>query len=106
MHRIQDMTKPQQMEDPNGSKSVMAPIIQPNLDTAANCAVPVCRSQFLDGAKKRSPGAVKKNVVPEKMGILSRDKYEVGDFMSTDQFLCKTPGRIPSGFGRDRKSVV
>ena len=36
------------------------------------------------------------------MGILSRDKYEVGNFMSTDQFVCKTPGRIPSGFGREQ----
>ena len=36
------------------------------------------------------------------MGNLSRDKYEVGDYMSTDQFLCKTPGRIPSGFGQEQ----
>ena len=30
------------------------------------------------------------------------DKYEVGDFISTDQFVVKTPGRLPSGFGRER----
>ena len=36
------------------------------------------------------------------MRILSRDKYEVGNFMSTDQFVCKNPGRLPSGFGRER----
>ena len=36
------------------------------------------------------------------MGILSREKYEVGNFMATDQFVCKTPGRLPSGFGQER----
>ena len=102
MHRIQGMMKPQKMEEPNGSKSVMAPIIQPKLATAANCAVLVCESCLLGRAKKRSPGVVKKKAVPEKMGILSRDKYEVGYFMSTDQFVCKTPGRLPSGFGQER----
>ena len=30
------------------------------------------------------------------------EKYEVGDFISTDQFVVKTPGRLPSGFGRER----
>ena len=102
MHRIQEMMKPQQMEEPNGSKSVMAPIIHQNLATAANSAVPFCKTFLLGRAKKRSPGVVKKKAVPEKMGILIRYKYEVGNFMSTDQFVCKTPGRLPSGFGRER----
>ena len=102
MHRIQEMMKPQRMEDLNGSKSVMAPIIQPKLATAANCAVPVCESCLLGRANKRSPVVVKKKAVPEKMGILSQDKYEVGNFMPTDQFVCNTPVRIPSGFGQER----
>jgi hypothetical protein len=24
---------------------------------------------------------------------------EIGEFVSTDQFVCKTPGRLPSGYG-------
>ena len=40
--------------------------------------------------------------MPEKKGILARAKYEVGDFMSTNQFVLNNPGRIPSGFGRER----
>ena len=71
MHRIQEMMKPQRMEEPNVSKSVMPPIIHPKLATAANCAMPVCESRFWGRAKKRSPGVVKKKAVPEKMGILS-----------------------------------
>ena len=37
--------------------------------------------------------------VPDKEGILARDKYEVGDFVFTDQFVVRTPGRLPSGYG-------
>ena len=29
-------------------------------------------------------------------GAITRDQYEVGDFVSTDQFICKTPGRLPT----------
>ena len=39
--------------------------------------------------------------MPEKKLILTRDKYEVGDFMSTDQFVVNNPGRLLSGFGRE-----
>ena len=100
MHRIQELMTPQQVKETDGTKHVMVPIIQPKFATAEKCAVPVCESCLWGGAKKRSPGVAKKNDVPEKNGILARDKYEVGDFMSTDQFLFKTPGRLPSGFGR------
>ena len=71
MHRIQEMMKPQRMEDPNGSKSVTDPIIQLKLTTSANCAVLVGKSCLLGIAKKRSPGVVKKKAVPDKMGIFS-----------------------------------
>jgi hypothetical protein len=30
-----------------------------------------------------------------------RDQYNVGDFVSTDQFICKTPGHLPSRYGRE-----
>ena len=79
----------------------MAPTIHPNFATAAKCAVTVCESCLLGRAKKRSPDVAKKKAVPEKKRILVCDKYEVGDFMSTDQFVVKTLGRLPSGFGRE-----
>ena len=41
------------------------------------------------------------SLIPESEGALSRDRYEVGDFVSTDQFICKTPGRLPEGYGRE-----
>ena len=36
--------------------------------------------------------------VPDKEGILARDKYEVGDFISTDNFFVRTPGRLPYSY--------
>eukprot|EP00804_Cyclotella_cryptica_P015898 CCRYP_006377-RA/>CCRYP_006377-RA protein AED:0.16 eAED:0.08 QI:0/0/0/1/0/0/2/0/228 len=37
--------------------------------------------------------------IPEKVDVLSRDKYEAGDFVSADQFVVNTPDRLFSGFG-------
>ena len=102
MHHIQELMSPQRVKETDGTNNVMGLIIQPNFATAAKCAVPFCESCLLGRAKKRSPGVAKKKTVPEKKGILARAKYEVGDFMSTNQFVLKNPGRIPSGFGRER----
>ena len=102
MHHIQELMTPQQVEDPDETKHVMVPIIHPKFASAAKCAVPVCESCLLVRDKNRSTGVAKKNSVPEKKGTLSRDKYEVGDFMSTNKFVVKTSGRLPSGFGRER----
>ena len=84
MHRIQELMSPQRVKETDGTNNVMGLIIQPNFTTAAKCAVPFCESCLLGRAKKRSPGVAKKKTVPEKKGILACDKYEVGDFISTD----------------------
>ncbi len=34
-------------------------------------------------------------------GAISRNKLDVGDFVSTDQFVCRTSGMLPSGYGHD-----
>ena len=53
--------------------------------------------------KKRSPSVAKAKHVPDKEGILARNKYEVGDFFSADQFVVRTPGRLPTGYGCKRR---
>ena len=58
------MMTPQQVEEPYGTKHVMAPIIQPKFATAAKCAVPICEYFLLGRAKNRSPGVAKKKAVP------------------------------------------
>ena len=67
-----------------------------------NCAtfsVPACESWLLGRVKKRSPGVSKVKYVPDKEGILALDKYEVGDFFSTDKFVIPTSGRLPTVYG-------
>ena len=55
----------------------------------------------MDRSRKRSTGTTKVKPLPEKELTLTRDKYEVGDFVSTDQFISNTPGQLPTRCGRD-----
>ena len=77
--------KPQQVEEPDGTRHAMAPIVVNKLATALHCAVPECESWWLGRSKNQSHEVTKVQAVPEKKGILNRDKYEVWDFFFTDQ---------------------
>jgi hypothetical protein len=61
----------------------------------------LCQSCLLARARKRTPNVKQTRDLPESEGALSRDQYEVGDFVSTDQFFCRTPGCLPKGYGRE-----
>ena len=100
------MMKPQQVEEPYETRHFMAPIIFPKVATAAKCEVPVCESCLLGRSKKRSPGSSKVKAVPEKEVILACYKYEVGDFVSTDQSVVRTPGILPSVYGHKRRQNI
>ena len=63
MRRIHQMMKPQKIEEPDGSISVMAPVIYSKLPTAATCAIPACESCLMGRAKKRSAGVNKRQPV-------------------------------------------
>ena len=101
MYRIQELMRERTYEEPNGNVKVLPPVIKPKFSTAKKCSVPACQSCLLARAKKRSPGVAKQKPVAEKEGALARNKIKVGDFVSTDQFICNTPGRLPSGYGRE-----
>ncbi len=32
------------------------------------------------------------------------DQYKVGDFVSSDQFICKTLGCVPTGYGHESQN--
>ena len=51
-------------------------------------------------SKKYSTNTKKFKPLAENEEALPRDKIEVGDF-STDQLFCKTPGRLPAGYGSE-----
>jgi hypothetical protein len=88
-------------EEPLGQRTVLPPIIKAKFPSAQNCVIPLCESCLLARAQKRTPNVKRTRDLPESEGALSRDQYEVGDFISTDQFICRTPGQLPKGHGRE-----
>ena len=99
MHRIQELMTGHQSKDRNGKNVWMEPVIKPKHPVSIACPVPRSETWELARAKKRNPKVVKKEELKEKQGILAWDKYQAGDFVSMDQFICKTPGRLLEGFG-------
>ena len=93
--------KLQQVVDPNRTRSVMDPVILTKLAIFATCAVPACESCLFGRSNKLSPVVSKVKHVPDKECILARDKYEVGNFVSADQLVVRTPGRLPTGYGHE-----
>ena len=55
-------------------------------------------------ARQRSPKVKKVQSNLDSEGAISRNRLEVGDFVSTDQFVCRTPGRLPGGYGREGRN--
>jgi transposase InsO family protein len=101
MYRIQEMMRERHYEEPNGNKTILPAIIKPKLVSARNCIVPPCQSCLLARARKRTPNVSRTRLLDDREGAITRDQYNVGDFVSTDQFICKTPGRLPTGYGRE-----
>ena len=101
MSRIQEMMVEHQSTDTNNAQHIMPQVIKPRFKTTSCCPIPLCTSCELSRAKKRNPNVIKQQIIKEKEGILAADKYEAGDFVSMDQFVVKTPGRLPTGYGRE-----
>jgi hypothetical protein len=76
-------------------------IITPKLVSARNCIVPPCQSCLLAQARKCTPNVSRTHLLDNREEAITRDQYNVGDFVSTDQVICKTPGCLPTGFGRE-----
>jgi len=102
MRRVQELMRPQRYEEPSGARGVLDPVIIPRIPTASSCPIPVCESSELARAKQRNPKVVKSRAIAERQGCISADKYLPGDFVSIDQYVVRTPGRLPNGYGRER----
>ncbi len=101
MYCIQEMMRKHHYEDPDGRTTILLAIIQPKNPSARNCIVPPCQSCLLARTKKRSPNVSQTQPLEDREGAITRDQYKVGDFVSTDQFICKTPERLRTGYGRE-----
>ena len=101
MPRCQELMREIPMEDPAGVTTIATQVIKPRYAGAATCRIPICQSCQLARAHQRKPNVQKTKAVPESAGALSREKVEVGDFVSMDQYVVRTPGRLPTGYGRE-----
>jgi hypothetical protein len=88
-------------KEPNSNKTILPAIIKPKLALARNWIVPPCQLCLLARARKRAPNVLRTPLLDDREGAITRDQYNVGDFVATDQFICKTPGRLPTGYGRE-----
>ena len=101
MQRVQELMKVAEMHEESGAVTAMDRVIKPKIKSAANCPIPVCQSCQLSRAKLRKPKVTKSKAISDQEGALSRDKYCTGDFVSMDQYVVKTPGRLPTGYGKE-----
>eukprot|EP00956_Cyclotella_meneghiniana_P006417 scaffold8416_cov43-Cyclotella_meneghiniana.AAC.1 len=90
-----------ELRESTGAVTVMDRVIVPKIKSAANCPIPMCQSCQLSRARLRKPKVAKSKAIPENAGALSRDQYCTGDFVSLDQYIVKTPGRLPTGYGKE-----
>jgi hypothetical protein len=86
---------------PDGRTTILPTIIQPKNPSARNSIVPPCQLCLLACARIRSPKVSWTQPLEDPKGAITRDQYKIGDFVSTDQFICKTPGRLPTGYGQE-----
>jgi hypothetical protein len=105
MYHIQEMLREHHYEDPDGRTTILPAIIQPKNPSARNCIVPPCQSCLLAREKKRSLNVSRTQLLEDREGAITRDQYKVGDFVSTDQFICKTPGCLPTGYGQESQDL-
>ena len=99
MQHIQELMQVMGVEEPGGITLVMDWVICPQIHAAANCPIPLYQSCQMSCAKQFLPNFKKSKAGPEEAGVLAQDKYEMGDFVSLDQYVVKTPGHLPTGFG-------
>lgn len=101
MSRIQELMLPHSAKDANGMVDLMPTIIHPKFATASNCIIPKCAACKLSRARRRSPAVMRQQAIDEQAGVLAANNYRPGDFVSLDQYVCVTPGRLYTGFGRE-----
>ena len=91
MYHIQEFKIDRIYEEPTGKHNILPPFINAKLPATRNCSISDFESCLLDLPKKISTGTTKVNHLPVKLGSLTRD---------IDHFICKNPGQLPTGYGR------
>jgi hypothetical protein len=101
MRRVQQLMVEHEGISSNNESVIFPQVIKPKFKSTSSCPIPLCAACELARAKKRNPGVKKQQAVKDKEDILACNQYEAGDFVSMDQYVVKTPGRLPTGYGRE-----
>ncbi len=56
---------------------------------------------LLARARKHTPNILRMQLLDDCEGAITRNQYNVGDFVSMDQLICKTPGRLLTRYRRE-----
>ena len=89
---MQELMRCVELQEPNGFVTIMDQVITPCIKSAAMCPIWVCQLCQLSCACLHKPKVTKSRAIAEVEGAVSADKYETGDFVSTDQCILCTPG--------------
>ena len=78
----------------------MGRVIVPTINVVSNCEAPKCESCELERAKLKKSKVIKSKEAKYLEGAISRNKYQIGDFVSMDQYIVKTTYSLHAGYGR------
>ncbi len=97
MRLIQQMMVENEAIDTNNERVIFPQLIKAKFPSSSGCHIPLCTACELAQAKRRNPEVTKLTAIKDKEDILAAGAVEPGDFVSMDQFICKTPGQLPTG---------
>ena len=83
----------------DGDDICLAAILPTQHITTKSCKIPICMSCELAKIQAKTPKVKLSKAIDGKQGILSQDRYETGDMVSSDQFNVHTASRKLTGFG-------
>lgn len=92
--------RPSHYEEADGRRTTR-PAVLPAKDGSSSCSIPRNETAVLANMRRRTPKIKRETALKEKEGVLSREKLEVGDCVAMDQYVMSTPGRLPTGYGRE-----
>ena len=102
MQDLQQLMRPQNVRNHRGTVIYRRPPVVPTKFKRTaylkRDQYPLCLACKLATAKAKSSDVVTSKPIASKEGALSRDQYEPGDNIATDQFVVKTAGRLLKGY--------
>jgi hypothetical protein len=95
---IQDLMRPRKQ---NVGDTAQPAVISTKTTGAANCVHPKCPACQLAKQHRRPTGSQKKQDRPESEMAIRRNNLKPGECISIDQYISRTPGRLPSTRGKE-----